>query len=65
MTIYEMNYKVRLDEMRKEIIANYGEGHHCTEYFNAIHNKYYNNANYQNRETVEKIYKGLIKNLDK
>lgn len=61
MTKYEINYKARLDEMFDEIIHKYGFETEQTIYFAKMHEKYYNCANYENRETMEKIFKGLMK----
>ncbi len=61
MTKYEMNYKARLDEMFDEVIHKYGFEHHATIYFAEMHEKYYNQPNYENREKMEKIFKGLMK----
>ena len=61
MTIYEINYKKALDEMLDKVIAKYGYENQNTIYFATIHDKYYNTPNYENREMVEKIFKGLVK----
>ena len=61
MTIYEMNYKTRLDQMLQEVWHKYGYETEQALYFATMHEKYYNDANYENRETMEKIFKGLMK----
>ena len=61
MTKYEINYKARLDQMFDEIIHKFGFETEQTIYFATMHEKYYNCANYQNRETMERIFKGLMK----
>ena len=61
MTTYEMNYKARLDEMLQEVWRKYGYETEQALYFATMHEKYYNDANYENRETMEKIFKGLMK----
>lgn len=61
MTTYEMNYKARLDEMLKMVWRKYGYETEQALYFATMHEKYYNTANYENRETMEKIFKGLMK----
>ena len=61
MTTYEMNYKARLDEMLQKVWHKYGYETEQALFFATMHEKYYNNANYENRETMEKIFKGLMK----
>lgn len=61
MTIYEKNYKARLDEMLDCVIRKYGYEHENTIYFARMVEKYYDVPNYENRETMEKIFKGLVK----
>ena len=61
MTTYEMNYKARLDEMLQKVWRKYGYETEQALYFATMHEKYYNDANYENRETMEKIFKGLMK----
>ena len=61
MTTYEMNYKARLDQMLQEVWHKYGYETEQALYFATMHEKYYNDANYENRETMEKIFKGLMK----
>jgi hypothetical protein len=56
-----MNYKARLDEMLKMVWHKYGYETEQALYFATMHEKYYNDANYENRETMEKIFKGLMK----
>ena len=61
MTNYEINYKARLDEMLDLVIRKYGYEHEVTIYFARLVEKYYDFPNYENRETMEKIFKGLVK----
>ena len=61
MTVYEMNYRNRLNEMLDFVIRKYGFEAEQTIYFATMVEKYLPNANYQNRETMEKIFKGLVK----
>ena len=61
MTTYEMNYKARLDQMLQEVWHKYGYETEQALFFATMHEKYYNNANYENRETMEKFFKGLMK----
>ena len=61
MTNYEINYKARLDEMLDLVIRKYGYEHENTIYFARLVEKYYDVPNYENRETIEKIFKGLVK----
>ena len=57
MTIYETNYKARLDEMLDNIIRKYGFEHEITIWFAELVEKYYNLPCYHNRERLEIYYK--------
>ena len=61
MTIYEMNYKARLGEMLDNIIRKYGHEHRVTIFFAELVEKYYNDANYTNRELLENYFKKFVK----
>ena len=61
MTIYEINYRNRLDEMMGAIIRKYGLEHNRTIMVATYYEKLYNNANYNNREFMEKMFKGWMK----
>lgn len=61
MTLYEKNYKERLDEMLDTIIRKYGFEHEKTIAFAEYVEKYYENPNYNNRETMERIFKSYTK----
>lgn len=61
MTIYEINYRNRLDEMMNAIIRKYGFEHNRTILFATYYEKLCNNANYGNRELMEKMFKGWMK----
>lgn len=60
MTVYEQNYKNRLNEMLALITEKYGMEDEKTVFFAQLVNKYINQATYTNRETMEKMFKGLI-----
>lgn len=61
MTVYEINYRNRLNEMMNEIIHKYGLEHNRTIAFAQAYEKRINNANYQNREFMEQLFKGWMK----
>ena len=61
MTTYEINYRNRLLEMLDEIIRKYGHENNVTIFFAGLVEKYIDHANYENREKMEKIFKGYIK----
>ena len=61
MTVYEINYRNRLHAMLGEVIHHYGYEHEKTILFATYVEKYINNANYENRETMEKLFKGFVK----
>lgn len=61
MTLYERNYENRLTEMLDQIIQRYGFEHKITIIFAGYVEKYRGQANYQNRETMERIFKGYMK----
>ena len=61
MTIYEINYKNRLNEMLDLIIRKYGFEHNRTILFATYVDKLMDQANYTNREFMEKMFKGFMK----
>lgn len=61
MTLYEKNYKARLDEMLTEIIHKFGFEHERSINFAGYVEKYYDIPNYENRETMETIFKNYLK----
>lgn len=61
MTVYEINYRTRLTQMLDEIIRKYGFEHNRAIAFAREYEKRINNANYTNREFMEKLFKGWIK----
>ena len=61
MTVYEQNYNNRLNEMFTLITERYGAEDEKVIYFAQLVKKYTNQANYTNREKMEKIFKGLMK----
>ena len=60
-TTYEINYINRLNAMLDMVIHKYGYEHEYTIYFAGLVDKYIDHANYENREKLEKIFKGLVK----
>ena len=60
MTLYEKNYKARLDEMLTIIIHKFGFDERTINFARYVE-KYYNNPNYNNRETMERIFKSYTK----
>ena len=61
MTIYEINYKARLDKMLNDIIRKYGHEHEITIWFAELVEKYYDLPCYHNRERLEIYYKKYMK----
>lgn len=61
MTAYEINYKNRLNEMLNELITNLGLEDGRVALFATYHKKLINQANYQNRELMEKMFKAYNK----
>lgn len=61
MTVYEINYRNRLDEMMNAIIRKYGFEHNRTIAFAREYEKRIERANYQNRELMEQLFKGWMK----
>lgn len=61
MTLYEINYKNRLEEMLDLMIQKYGFEHCRTLAFAREYDKYIGLANYENREHMEKLFKGYMK----
>lgn len=61
MTIYEMNYRKRLNEMLSAITEKYGKNHKRTAMFALYVNKLIGQANWQNREFFERLFKGWMK----
>ena len=61
MTIYEYNYRNRLNEMLDEIIHKYGFEHNRTIAFAREYEKRIDRANHQNREFMERLFKGWMK----
>ncbi len=62
MTVYAINYTNRLNEMLDNIIQIYGFEHPIAVWFATLVDKYINQANYGNREIMEKYYKTYVKN---
>ena len=61
MTVYEINYRNRLQEMLDLIINKYGFEHNRTIAFARAVEKRQGQANYTNREYMEKLFKGWMK----
>lgn len=61
MTIYEINYRNRLAEMKDEIIKRYGFEHRRTIAFFRAVEKRIENPCYKNREFLEQLFKGWMK----
>ena len=61
MTVYATNYTNRLNEMMDEIIHRYGFEHNRTIAFAREFEKRIENPCYQNREFMEKLFKGWMK----
>lgn len=61
MTVYALNYRNRLAEMKNEIVQKYGFEHSRTIAFFREVEKRENNPCYQNREFMEQLFKGWMK----
>jgi hypothetical protein len=61
MTAYEINYKNRLNEMLNELITNLGFEDRRVILFATYKEKLENQATYQNREKMEKMFKAYNK----
>lgn len=61
MTVYEINYKNRLNEMLDELIHNLGFEDERVILFATYKEKLENQATYQNRELMEKMFKAYNK----
>lgn len=61
MTAYEINYRNRLNEMLDELITNLGFEDRRVILFATYHEKLINQATYQNREKMEKMFKAYNK----
>ena len=61
MTVYEINYKNRLNEMLDNMIKKYGIEHSRTILFAQYVDKLIDQPNYTNRELMERMYKAYMK----
>lgn len=61
MTVYAQNYNNRLNEMLALITERYGAEDERVIFFGQLVDRYINQANYTNREKMEKMFKGLMK----
>ena len=61
MTTYEKDYTNRLNEMLDLVIRKYGFEAEETIYFATLIEKFLPCPNYQNREKMERVFKGLVK----
>lgn len=61
MTVYETNYKNRLNEMLDELARKLGADDERVILFATYKTKLENQASYQNRELMEKMFKAYSK----
>lgn len=61
MTVYEINYRTRLTQMLDTLITNLGFEDSRVIFFATLVEKYYNEANYNNRELLESYFKKYSK----
>jgi hypothetical protein len=61
MTIYEINYRNRLNEMLNILTKTFGANDPKTKWFAELVNKHINYANYDNRNLLERYFKGYMK----
>lgn len=61
MTVYEINYRNRLNEMLDLIIRKYGFEHNRTIAFAREVDRRIEMPCYQNREAMEQLFKGWMK----
>lgn len=61
MTTYEINYKNRLNEMLDKLIHKLGFEDRRVVLFATYKEKLENQATYQNREKMEKMFKAYMK----
>jgi hypothetical protein len=61
MTVYEINYRNRLAEMKNAIVQKYGYEHNRTAAFLHEIEKRADHPCYQNRELLERLFKGWMK----
>ena len=57
MTVYEINYRNRLNEMLNTLIDTFGATDPKTLWFAELVKKYNDHANYRNRELLENYFK--------
>jgi hypothetical protein len=57
MTVYETNYKARLDFMLNSLIKSLGLEDSRVIFFATLKARLYNQPHYKNREKMEKYYK--------
>lgn len=61
MTVYEINYRNRLNEMLNTLIATFGKNDPKTAWFAFLVEKYIDHAGYGNREMMENYFKNYMK----
>lgn len=61
MTTYEINYQNRLNEMLDQLIQRHGLEDERVILFATHMEKIQNQANYQNREKMERMFKAYMK----
>ena len=61
MTLYETNYRNRLNEMLNILTATFGADDRRVVWFEFLVNKYIDHANYDNRERLENQFRWYMK----
>lgn len=61
MTLYETNYRNRLNEMLNILTATFGANDPKVRWFKELVEKYIDHAGYHNREMLENYFKGYMK----
>ena len=61
MTVYEINYRNRLNEMLNILVNAFGKNDAKTAWFETLVNKYIDHPNYGNREILENYFKNYMK----
>ena len=61
MTVYEINYRNRLNEMLNTLTATFGANDPKTAWFACLVEKYIDHAGYGNRELLERYFRNYMK----
>lgn len=61
MTVYEINYRNRLNEMLNILTATFGANDPKTAWFACLVKKYIDHAGYDNRELMERYFRNYMK----